>query len=85
MSILRARNGQVLCRTADRPTSLCDPDRFAANSRKSCIIGVVEGGITVLNRIGKGCLIIWVSIHAYKVASVDDSIVATVDPSGPGV
>lgn len=85
MSVLRAGNGQILGRPADRPSSLCDPDRFAANSRKGRIVGIVEDRVAVLNRIGQCVLEVGICIHAYELASVDDSIVATIDPGGPGV
>ncbi len=78
-------NGKVLSLAGNRPSSLGNPDRLAANSTLGVVEGFVEESSSLVDAIGFGVLEVWVGINTDPVGGTDDSVVGSVHPSSPGV
>lgn len=85
LGVVSAGNGEVLSLSGNRPSSLSDPDRLATNSTLGVIESFVEERSTLVNTICLGILEVWVGINTNEVTSIDDSVVRSVNPGGPGI
>jgi len=85
LGVSSARNGKVFSLSANRPSSLSDPDGLAADSILGVVEGFVEERCTLVNAVGLGVLEVWVGINTDPVTGIDDSVVGSVDPGSPGI
>lgn len=85
LSVLERSNGLVLSRAADRPPGLGNPDLLVADSGLGLLNGLLEQGLGVVDGIGHCVLEVRVAIEADEVASIDDGLVGTIHPGGPGI
>lgn len=85
LCVLWAGNGEVLSLSADRPSSLGEPQLFSSNSSSGLAeCRLVESG-TAINRVGESVLKVWECVDTDPVDGVNDSLVRTVDPRGPSI
>ncbi len=85
LGIGNAGNRKIFGWAAYRPASLSNPDGFAADSGNCVVIGLPEGRVAVLDRIFHGVLEVRVCVSADEVAVVNNSLVRSIDPGGPGI
>ena len=67
-------NSQVLRLSADRPSSLGDPDGLASNSALGSSQGRVEQALALGNAVGHCILEVGVCVHSDEVAGANDLV-----------
>lgn len=85
LGIVSTGNSKVLSLASNGPSGLGDPNILAANGTLGVVQSLVEESSALADAIGLSVLEVWVGINTDPVAGVDNGVVGSVDPGGPGI